>query len=94
VYPILNNYFGDADEYTLYEKHLSESASLQNRITKTLCFPALADIIADEFYTGGKTIPETVGGLSAFAGQSFASWYNQVDAMFAEIDAFERTANG
>ncbi|MDR1509150.1 MAG: hypothetical protein LBS53_05890, partial [Synergistaceae bacterium] len=71
IYPVLNNYFGDADEFTLYEKRLNESASLQNRITKTLSFPALADIIADDFYTGGKTIPETVYCLSAFAGQSF-----------------------
>jgi hypothetical protein len=93
VYPVLNNYFGDADEFTLYEKRLNESASLQNRITKTLSFPALADIIADDFYTGGKTIPETVGCLSAFAGQSFISWCNQVYSMFGETEELEGKEN-
>jgi hypothetical protein len=48
----------------------------------------LADIIADDFYTGGKTIPETVNGLGAFAGQSFSSWRNQVYEMFEEMDEF------
>jgi hypothetical protein len=61
---------------------------LQSRISKTLNFPALADIIADDFYTGGKTIPETVDNLGAFAGQSFLSWRNQVYSMFGEMEEF------
>jgi hypothetical protein len=68
---------------------LKESNLLQRRITKTLDFPALADIIADDFYTGGRTIPETVDNLGAFAGQSFLSWRNQVYSMFGEMEEFE-----
>jgi hypothetical protein len=58
-------------------------------VTNILNFPALADIIADDFYTGGKTIPETVDSLGAFAAQSFLSWRNQVYAMFGEIKEFD-----
>jgi hypothetical protein len=90
VYPILNCYFGEPDDFTLYAKYLPESRILKARISDTLNFPALADIIADDFYTGGKTIPETAGELGAFAGQSFMSWCNRVYEMFegiAEPDA-------
>ncbi|GHS85508.1 hypothetical protein AGMMS49957_01670 [Synergistales bacterium] len=82
VYPVRNCYFGDPGDFMLYTKYLSESESLQSCVSKTLDFPALADIIADDFYTGGKTIPETVDDLGAFAGQSFLSWRNSVYEMF------------
>jgi hypothetical protein len=88
VYPIRNNYFGKPEDFALYAKYLDESESLRTRITKTLNFPALADIIADDFYTGGRTIPETVDSLGAFAGQSFLSWRNRVYSMFGEIGEF------
>ena len=88
VYPIRNCYFGKPEDFALYAKYLNESESLGARITKTLDFPALADIIADDFYTGGKTIPETVDGLGAFAGQSFLSWRNKVCEMFGEMEEF------
>jgi hypothetical protein len=88
VYPVRNNYFGKPEDFTLYEKYLKESELLQCRITKILDFPALADIIADDFHMGGRTIPETVDRLGAFAGQSFLSWRNQVYEMFGEMDEF------
>lgn len=88
VYPVRNLYFGEADDFALYIRHLGETESLRTRIAKTLDFPALADVIADDFYTGGKTIPETVSGLSAFAGQSFSSWCNRVYEMFEETGLF------
>jgi hypothetical protein len=47
VYPVLNNYFGDTDSFALYTKYLSESETLKRRISKTLSFPALSDLIAD-----------------------------------------------
>ncbi|MDR1508099.1 MAG: hypothetical protein LBS53_00495 [Synergistaceae bacterium] len=93
VYPIRNCYFGEPEDFTLYAKYLPESRILKSRISDTLDFPALADIIADDFYTGGKTIPETAGELGAFAGQSFMSWRNRVYEMFeriAESDADSR----
>ena len=89
VYPIRNNYFGGADEFALYAKYLEKSNKLYERITTTLDFPALADIIADDFYTGGKTIPETVDSLGAFASQSFMSWRNQVYEMLESTGEFE-----
>jgi hypothetical protein len=88
VYPIRNCYFGEPEDFALYAKYLGESRLLKGRVTQTLDFPALADIIADDFYTGGKTIPETVDSLGAFAGQSFLSWRNQVYAMFGEMKEF------
>lgn len=89
IYPIRNNYFGDPDDFTLYAKHVKESRLLGSRVTGTLDFPALADIIADDFYTGGRTIPETASRLSAFAGQSFTSWRNRVNAMFDATGEFK-----
>ena len=89
LYPVRNKYFGEPDDFTLYAKYLEKSFKLCERITKTLDFPALADIIADDFYTGGKTIPETVDTLGAFAGQSFLSWRNQVYEMFESTGEFE-----
>ena len=94
VYPIRNNYFGKPEDFALYAKYLNESESLRARITQTLDFPALADIIADDFYTGGRTIPETVNSLGAFAGQSFLSWRNQVYEMFGEIKEFGVSESG
>jgi hypothetical protein len=94
VYPVLNRYFGESGDFTLYTKYLGESRLLKNRVTQTLNFPALADIIADDFYTGGRTIPETVDSLGAFAGQSFLSWRNQVYAMFGEMEEFADSGMG
>jgi hypothetical protein len=88
VYPIRNEYFGEPDDFTLYMKYIGESNLLRSRITDTLDFPALADIITDEFYSGGSTIPETVDSLGAFAGQSFLSWRNTVYEMFERIKEF------
>jgi hypothetical protein len=89
VYTIRNNYFGKPEDFALYAKYLSGSELLKSRVTKTLDFPALSDVIADDFYTGGKTIPETAGGLGAFAAQSFISWRNQVYETFGEMGEFE-----
>jgi hypothetical protein len=92
VYPIRNRYFGETDDFTLYLKYLEKSGKLRERITKTLDFPALADIIADDFYTGGKTIPETIDNLGAFAGQSFLSWKNQAYEMFESTGEFSEAS--
>jgi hypothetical protein len=88
VYPIRNEYFGSSEEFTLFDRFLDESRLLKSRMTKLLNFPALADVIADDFYTGGRTIPETVEKLGAFAGQSFMSWRNQVYEMFETTGEF------
>jgi hypothetical protein len=92
VYPIRNNYFGKPEDFVLYAKYLSESELLRSRVTETLDFPALSDVIADDFYTGGKTIPETVDGLGAFAAQSFISWRNRVYEMFGVMYEFDANA--
>lgn len=88
VFPIRNNYFGEEEDFTLFTKYFDQSERLRARISMTLNFPSLADIIADDFYTGGKTIPETMESLGAFAGQSFSSWRNQVYRMFEGTDLF------
>jgi hypothetical protein len=94
VYPVRNCYFGESGDFALYAKRLPESGILKSRISATLNFPALADIIADDFYTGGKTIPETVDSLGAFAGQSFLSWRNQVYSMYGEMEEFRDNGTG
>ena len=85
VYPIRNKYFGDPDEFTLYAQYLKKSKKLSSRITRTLDFPALADIIADDFHTSEKTIPEMAKKLSAFARQNFVSWQKKAYTMFEEM---------
>lgn len=94
VFPIRNNYFGEEEDFTLFTKYFDKSERLRARISMTLNFPPLADIIADDFYTGGKTIPETVESLGAFAGQSFSSWRNQVYRMFEETGLFSDYEEG
>ncbi|MDR2523006.1 MAG: hypothetical protein LBC93_04825 [Synergistaceae bacterium] len=88
VYPIRNQYFGESSDFTLYTKLYKDSKYLKNRVTKVLDFPALADLIADEFYTGGKTLPETVDKLGAFMAQSFLSWQHQAYQVFEDILEF------
>jgi hypothetical protein len=92
VFPIRNNYFGESSEFALYARELEKSQLLKSRVTDALNFPALADIIADDFYTGGKTIPETVEDLGAFAGQSFLSWRNQAYEMFERTGLFKENS--
>jgi hypothetical protein len=94
VCAIRNEYFGEPDDFTLYAKYVGESGLLGSRVVETLNFPALSDIIADDFYTGGKTIPETVDDLGAFAGQSFLSWRNQAYAMFENSGVFREPGAG
>jgi hypothetical protein len=89
VYPILNNYFGDTESFALYIKYLSESETLKRRISKTLSFPALSDLIADSFYTGGGTIPEAKSRLNAFSKIVFSTWRSKAYAMFEETEEFE-----
>lgn len=88
VFPTRNNYFGEKEDFTLYTRYFDQSPRLKARISDTLDFPSLADIIADDFYTGGRTIPETVDTLGAFAGQSFQSWRNQAYEMFERTGLF------
>jgi hypothetical protein len=92
VYPIRNNYFGKPEDFTLYSKYLADSDLLKSRVSRTLDFPALADMIADDFYTGRRTIPETAENLGAFAGQSFLSWRNKAYEMYGKIGAFQPQA--
>jgi hypothetical protein len=86
VYPVLNTYFGDAVDFTLYTNYLRESDFLESKVTKTLIFPSLSDMIADIFYSGGQTIPETEGRLNALARQYFLTWRRKANAMFEEIE--------
>ena len=93
VFPVRNQYFGDADDFALYTRYLNGSEILASRITETLNFPALADVIADAFYTGGRTIPETAENLSAFAAQSLLSWQNQVHGVFETAEAIRKNTH-
>ncbi|MDR1508627.1 MAG: hypothetical protein LBS53_03230 [Synergistaceae bacterium] len=86
VYPVLNTYFGNATDFTLYINYLRESDFLESKVTKTLTFPSLSDMIADIFYSGGQTIPETEGRLNALARQYFLTWRRKANAMFEEIE--------
>jgi hypothetical protein len=89
VYAVRNLYFGAPEDFAIYERQLGESETLRTRVKKTLDFPALSDIIADQFYTGGRTIPETIDSLGAFAGQSFVSWRNRVYEVFENTGEFD-----
>ena len=54
--------------------------------------PALVDVIADDFYKGGKTIPETIRELGVFAAQSFRSWRNAVNRLYERTGLFPEAA--
>ena len=55
-------------------------------------YPKTADVIADDFYTGGKTIPETIRELGVFAAQSFRSWRNAVNRLYEGTGLFPDAA--
>ena len=88
VYAVRNTYFGGPDQFTLFKKFLDSEPILEQRLSDVLDFPELSDIISDEFYTGGKTIPETIPNLGAFARQSFKSWREKVYKMFESTGLF------
>jgi len=88
IYVIRNTYFGDPERFRLFAKYYDSELILQKRVSNILDFPELSDIIADEFYTGGKTIPETLPQLGAFARQSFKSWQEKVCKMFENTGIF------
>ena len=88
VYAIRNTYFGSPDQFSLFLKYYDSKPILQQRLSDVLDFPELSDLIADEFYTGGKTIPETLPNLGAFARQSFKSWREKVYKMFESTGVF------
>jgi len=88
VYVVLNTYFGNPEQFGLFAKYYDSVPILQQRVSDILDFPELSDILADEFYTGGKTIPETISNLGAFARQSFKSWREKVYKMFEKTGIF------
>ena len=94
VFPIRNTYFGSPEQFSLFDRLYEESGLLRSRIARhqILDFPELADVIADDFYTGGKTIPETIRELGVFAAQSFRSWRNAVNRLFEGTGLFPEAA--
>jgi hypothetical protein len=60
----------------------------QSRISGTLDFPALNDLITLAFYSYGKTLPEAAGMLNVFRRQIFLSWKNRAYEMFESTGLF------
>lgn len=92
VFVVRNTYFGNPEQFGLFAKYYDSEEILRQRLSSILDFPELSDIIADEFYTGGKTIPDTLPALGAFARQSFKSWREKVYRMFESTGIFSDEA--
>jgi hypothetical protein len=60
----------------------------QSRVSGTLDFPALNDLITLQFYSHGKTIPEVAEKLNVFKRQLFLSWKAKAYAMFESTGLF------
>lgn len=86
---VRNNYWGPREEFGLYEQIRDKSERIRKRVEMELDFPSLSDLVADEFYTGGRTIPETLKHLTMFGRISFKSWYAAVCDMFDTTGIFD-----
>ena len=98
LFVVRNNYWGPREEFGLYEQIRDKSELIRNRVDGELDFPPLSDLVADEFYTGGRTIAETLEHLTMFGRISFKSWYAAARNMFDMTGIFDEAeseaANG
>jgi hypothetical protein len=58
VYPILNLYFGQEDEFAFYRASLDIHQMIEERGGRELLFPNMNDLIADKLYSDEKNFEE------------------------------------
>jgi hypothetical protein len=91
VFVIRNNYWGEPKDFLIYDSMTKKPQNVdltQSRISGTLDFPALNDLITLAFYSYGKTLPEAAGMLNVFRRQIFTSWKNRAYEMFESTGLF------
>jgi hypothetical protein len=88
VFVIRNNYWGEPKDFLIYDAMMKKPQNAESRISGTLDFPALNDLITLAFYSYGKTLPEAAGMLNAFRRQIFLSWKNKAYEMFESAGLF------
>jgi ATPases involved in chromosome partitioning len=94
LFVVRNNYWGPPEEFGLYKNMRDESEHIRIRVDGELDFPSLSDLVADEFYTGGRTVPETMNHLTMFGRISFKSWYAAACDMFDMTGIFDEVESG
>jgi hypothetical protein len=91
VFVIRNNYWGEPKDFLMYDAMMKKPQNAEiaeSRISGTLDFPALNDLITLAFYSYGKTLPEAAGMLNTFRRQIFLSWKNKAYEMFESTGLF------
>jgi hypothetical protein len=94
VFTIRNTYWGEPKDFLIYDSMINKAKNkelAQARITGVLDFPSLNDLITLQFYSYGKTLPETAGKLNVFMRQIFLSWKNKAYEMFESTGLFDET---
>ena len=80
---IRNGYFGDESKYQLYNNSKIK-VSIENDGGKSLTFPDMADILADDIYTKRMTIDEASKVLPIGNRAELKRWRTIANAMFGE----------
>jgi hypothetical protein len=92
VYPILNLYFGQEDEFAFYRSSLDIQQMIKERGGRELLFPNMNDLIADKLYTDETNFEEllstdekAVHRLKVGMRTSLERWLYKVKQIFDEI---------
>jgi hypothetical protein len=97
VFTIRNTYWGEPKDFLIYDSMINKAKNkelAQARIPGVLDFPSLNDLITLQFYSYGKTLPETAGKLNVFMRQIFLSWKNKAYEMFESTGLFDESVPG
>jgi hypothetical protein len=94
VYPVLNLYFGQDDEFYFYRASQDIHETILERGGRTIVFPNLNDMIADRLYTDEINLEELPLHLKLGMRTGLERWLSQVkqnfdDAGFVTPEALE-----
>lgn len=85
VYPVLNLYFGEQDEFLFYRSSLDIQQIIGERGGRELFFPNLNELIADKLYTDEINFEELPALLKVGMRTSLKRWLESVKEVFDTI---------
>lgn len=85
VHVVRNGYFGEESKYQLYNSSKIR-ATVEEKGGKSLTFPDMADLLADDIYTKRMTIAKASVDLPIGNRAELKRWKSLVSIMFKEVD--------
>jgi len=84
VHVVRNGYFGDESKYQLYNSSKIR-ATVEKNGGKSLTFPDIADLLADEIYTNRITISKASIDMPIGNRAELKRWKSLASVMFNEV---------